>query len=87
MKYSILLMLIMLSGCSVVPVERKFPEPPKQLMESCQNLSLIDADETKMSGVLTVVVENYTKYHECSIKVDSWIDWYDKQKKNFDAVK
>jgi hypothetical protein len=76
----------MLAGCSVVPVERKFPDVPKPLMESCPQLTLVNSDETKMSGVLTAVVENYTKYHECSMKVDSWIEWYKKQKENFEKV-
>jgi hypothetical protein len=86
-KILIIFTILFLTGCAVVPVDRKFPEAPKQLMVPCQELSLINPDENKMSGVLTVVVENYTKYHECSIKVDSWIDWYNQQKKNFDEVK
>ena len=87
MKFILFFTILFLTGCTVVPVDRKFPEAPKQLMVSCQELSLVNPNETKMSGVLTVVVENYTKYHECSIKVDSWVDWYNKQKKNFDEVR
>ena len=29
--------------------------------------------------------ENYTLYHECSLKNTSWIDWYQKQKKVFEG--
>jgi hypothetical protein len=86
-KFILFFTILFLTGCTVVPVDRKFPEAPKQLMVSCQELSLVNPNETKMSGVLTVVVENYTKYHECSIKVDSCVDWYNKQKKNFDEVR
>jgi hypothetical protein len=87
MKLFVIFTILFLTGCTVVPVDRKFPEAPKQLMVPCGSLSLVDTNETKMSNVLTVVVENYTKYHECSSKVESWIDWYNKQKKNFDEVK
>ena len=79
-------MLLCLSGCLVTPVKRNFPEVPKELMEACPDLK--NTPETQqLSEVLKVVVDNYGQYHECRIKVDTWIEWYKTQKDNFDSVK
>lgn len=82
------LTFIFLTGCAtVVPVQRNFPEAPKELKESCGDLSLIPTGETKLSAIIKIIVENYGKYHECKIKNDSWIEWYNKQKEVFESVK
>jgi hypothetical protein len=74
-----------LVGC-VAPVKREFPKVPEPLMKQCPEL--VDVPNTKkLSEVLTVVTKNYGQYNECSIKVDSWISWYNEQKKIFDSVK
>ena len=79
--------VIMLSGClSSTPVKRNFPEVPKELMEACPDLKLVEPTE-KLSDVLKVVTENYSQYHECRIKVDTWVEWYKTQKQIFDSVK
>jgi len=86
MKYT-LLSLILLTGCStVVPVTVKFPEAPVELKTNCEELNKL-SDEAKLSDVAKTVVNNYTLYHQCSSKVDAWIDWYNSQKKIFDEVK
>jgi len=79
------LLLLSLVGC-VTPVKREFPRVPEQLMTKCPEL-LDVPPTTKLSEVLTVVTKNYGQYQECSIKVDSWLDWYNEQKKIFDSVK
>lgn len=69
-------------GCTTVPVEsRKFPDAPPVLMQKCENLKMIDGNQVSIVDMLKVVVENYTLYHECSLKVDGWIEWYKKQSK------
>lgn len=79
--------VIMLSGClTSTPVKRNFPEVPKELMEACPDLKLVEPTE-KLSDVLKVVTENYSQYHECRIKVDTWVEWYKTQKQIFDSVK
>lgn len=79
---------MLLAGCSTtVPVQRNFPEAPKVMMEQCKELAQIKQDTTKLSEVMTVVVDNYTEYHKCSAKVDMWIEWYSSQKEIFDSVK
>jgi hypothetical protein len=87
MKYLIVL-CVFLVGCSTyVPVTQKFPEPPKSGMIRCPELNLVSEDETKLSGVLEVVVSNYSLYHECQAKTDLWIEWYERQKQIHENVK
>lgn len=80
--------VVMLSGCfgTTAPVKRNFPEVPKELMEACPDLKLIEPTE-KLSEVLKVVTDNYSQYHECRIKVDTWVEWYKTQKQIFDSVR
>lgn len=73
------LIVVLLAGCStVVPVKQKFPPAPESLMKNCPELVAVGETE-KLSEVLVVVTQNYSQYHECRIKVESWIDWYKKQ--------
>jgi hypothetical protein len=78
--------VVLLVGCTTVPVARKFPEVPKELVETCPDLKQTQ-DTKKLSDVLTVVVQNYGQYHECKVKADSWADWYKTQKQIFESVK
>jgi hypothetical protein len=85
MKWACLLLIVFLTGC-VAPVKREFPKVPELLMAKCPEL--LDVPPTqKLSEVLTVVTKNYGQYQECAIKVDTWILWYNEQKKIFDSVK
>jgi len=86
MKIVIVTMALLLSACATVPVERKFPEVPVELMQACPDLKQVNPT-TKLSEVVDIVVSNYGQYKECQIKVDSWIDWYNNQKKIFESVK
>ena len=76
----------MLSGCTSVPVMPKFPDVPKDMLVTCPDLKLAP-DTTKLSEVLPVIVDNYGQYYTCKDTVDSWIDWYNTQKKIFDNIK
>jgi len=82
----VLPIIVLLSGCLTTPVKRNFPEVPKQLMEACPALKTTEPTE-KLSEVLKVVVDNYGQYHECKIKVDTWVEWYNTQKSIFESVK
>lgn len=83
----ILISAFLLTGClSTAPVKRNFPEVPQELMSACPDLKQVEKTE-QLSKVLSVVVDNYGQYHECRIKVDAWIDWYNTQKRIFDEVK
>ena len=78
--------LFVLSGCLTTPVKRTFPEVPQELIQACPDLKLVEPTE-KLSDVLKVVTDNYSQYHECKIKVDTWIEWYKSQKQIFESVK
>lgn len=78
-------LLIMLTGCAV-PVKRTFPDVPNELKTNCPDLILIQPTK-KLSDVVIVVTDNYSQYQECQLKIDSWIEWYDKQKDIFNNVK
>lgn len=79
-KILFILPLLFLVGCSVtVPVKQKFPEVPSELVTPCPELQQVKPTE-KLSDVLQVVTKNYSQYHECQIKVDAWIQWYNSQK-------
>ena len=83
----LLLPALLLTGClTTTPVKRNFPEVPAELMEACPDLKQTKETE-KLSEVLKVVTENYSQYHECRIKVDTWVEWYKTQKQIFDSVK
>ena len=82
----LILVLLLLTGCLSTPVKRSFPNVPEDLKQECPTLELVKPTE-KLSDVLDVVTDNYAEYHKCKIKVDSWIEWYDSQRKIFESVK
>jgi len=86
MKRLIVIAVLLIAGCSSVPVTVKFPDVPKDMLESCPDLKLVP-DTNKLSEVLPVIVDNYGQYYTCKDTVDSWIDWYKSQKKIFDSIK
>lgn len=80
-------LVIMLSGClTSVPVKRNFPDVPDELKIVCPDLKYTD-DTTKLSQVIKIVTENYSQYHECQVKVDTWMEWYKTQKDIFESIK
>lgn len=81
-----LILLLLLGGCTAVPVKRNFPAVPDELKTTCPNLDRVNQD-ARLSDILSTVSKNYGSYHECRIKNEAWIQWYDNQKKIFDAVK
>lgn len=88
MKYIILSLALIMTGCATkaVPIVVKFPQAPTTLLEKCASLNTLPAD-SKLSDVANIVTQNYALYHECAIKQDAWIDWYQQQKEIFDNVK
>lgn len=87
MKYIILSLVLLVSGCSTtVPVTAKFPAAPDVLLESCPPLLTIDHETTVFSELTKSITQNYTTYHKCANTVDGWIEWYNKQKKIFESI-
>lgn len=78
MKFSILLVSLLLVGCNTVPPQYpKWPEPPK--VGSCPELEQALPSE-KLSELLTTVTKNYGKYHECTARVQAWEQWHKDQR-------
>ena len=88
MKYLLILVVALLTACSTpVAVKMPFPEPPGKLSsEPCPDLQKLQVD-AKLSDVGKTVAVNYNTYYTCAIKLDSWIEWYAKQKIIYEGVK
>lgn len=85
----IIILLFSLSSCAwmTVSVKRTFPEMPVSLTTTCPDLKEVKENTEKLSELLFVVNDNYSLYHECQIKSESWVKWYDEQKKIFEDIK
>lgn len=85
MRYLLLALMLALTGCATnVPVTAKFPEKPKGL-EACPQLESV-TDDVKLSSLTSTITKNYSMYYECAVKVDTWNEWYETQKKIFEKV-
>lgn len=76
------------SGCAsvAVPVAVKFPDAPGiGSMEKCPDLKKVQ-DGDKLSDVAGIVAENYETYYSCATKTDTWIEWYEIQKRIFESA-
>jgi hypothetical protein len=87
MKFLIVVLVLSLSACVSVPVERKFPKAPEELMVACPDLQTIPTGTTQLSVVVEAVTANYGQYQLCQTKTSTWVEWYNEQKKIFDSVK
>jgi hypothetical protein len=86
MKYIILLLL--LPACTQpVSIKPTWPEVPLELQTECSPLNQLDPSKDKMSDVLSNVVDNYSLYHICKVKVEAWNNWYNSQKKIYEDIK
>jgi len=84
---AIIFVVMILTACVSVPVQRSFPKVPAELMTSCPPLQIMDPETTRLSDVVQSVVNNYGQYQACDAKADTWIEWYNTQKTIFDSVK
>jgi hypothetical protein len=86
-KIKILLCALILSGCStVVPVKAKFPDVPERLLVKCSQLEKVSETPT-LSDVTKTITNNYTRYYDCAVKHDAFVEWYNIQKNIFESVK
>ena len=84
----VLFVLACCSGCSsiAVPVSAKFPDAPgRGSMEKCPDLNKLQ-DGAKLSDVSKTVAVNYETYYSCAVKSDTWIEWYEIQKRIFESA-
>ena len=86
-SFVMILMLVMfvLTGCSTpVPISAKFPDAPgKNATVACPQLEKLK-DDAKLSDVANTVALNYETYYGCAVKADTWIEWYEIQKRIFE---
>lgn len=88
MKYAILLLPLFLTGCfKTIPVKMSFPDVPPELKVACPDLKAVPDNETQLSKVIEVVLQNYAQYEQCRNKVDAWIEWHKLQKQINESVK
>jgi regulator of sigma D len=86
MKYLACFLLVLVTGCSSVPIAPKFPEVPERILQKCPQLEKL-SEESKLSDITKTVTNNYTTYYECAVKHDAFIEWYQVQKKIYESVK
>ena len=86
MKYLACFLLVLVTGCSSVPIAPKFPEVPERILQKCPQLEKLN-EESKLSDIAKTVTNNYTTYYECAVKHDAFIEWYQVQKKIYESVK
>lgn len=79
--------LFLTAGCNhVVPVKQTWPEVPAEVAAPCANLKKLPEDTEKLSEVISNVAGNYSEYHKCQIKQQSWAEWYKLQKEIFEKI-
>ena len=84
---TLILLPLLLTACLATPVKRTFPDIPSDLTSACPDLAQMDPNTNKLSEVVKTVTVNYSTYHECKIRVDAWIEWYQTQRTIFEEVK
>lgn len=83
----VILGALLLTACLATPVKRIFPAVPEDLKTACPDLAQMDPNTNKLSEVVKTVTVNYSTYHECKIRVDAWMEWYNTQRSIFEEVK
>jgi hypothetical protein len=87
-KLVLLLSVIVLTGCATsVPVVAKWPDVPKELLESCPDLKTVEPQNDKLSAIVDTVADNYNEYYKCKDKVNDWAVWYKGQQELWKTLK
>jgi hypothetical protein len=87
MRYSVILLVLCLTGCAAAPIVPKWPDVPKELLESCPDLKTVDPNNDKLSAIVDTVADNYQQYYGCKDKVDDWATWYRSQQEIWKTLK
>jgi starvation-inducible outer membrane lipoprotein len=86
MKYILVPLALLLTGCVSVPVKHSFPKPPELIVEKCVNLNVLKEDEERLSELLKVVTVNYNLYYECATRQELLVKWLREQSAIHDAL-
>ena len=87
MKYILIPVTLLLSGCWTVPVVPDFPRLPEPttMNIACPELKPLKSDPT-ISDISNTLNINYHTYYECAVKVDSWNSWYKQQREIYNRA-
>jgi hypothetical protein len=83
-----IVLLTLVTGCSTtVPVKVPFPNQPDKgsAMVPCPPLKNL-SDKPTLSEMSKTITMNYSTYYECAVKSDTWIEWYELQKANYEKA-
>jgi hypothetical protein len=76
---TILILSILVSSCQSFYIEKPWPVLPEKEKElyltPCESLELLQVG-VGMSELIASVEQNYLKWHNCSLKLQGWITWY-----------
>jgi hypothetical protein len=86
MKKLTIIFLLLIGGCVSVPVDRKFPAVPENLMEPAPNLKTLNVKNPQLSDIINNANDNYAEFYKLQSKYNQWINWYNTQKKIFESV-
>lgn len=88
MKKLIIIIAIMLTGCSttVVPIKQQMPELPAEFNGDCGELKLLEGDRVLLSKLMETVAINYGIYHGCALQYRNLVEWYTKQRNIFNSA-
>jgi len=77
MKY-LLIFSLLLSSCTSLSISKPWPvQEDPYLLQPCSPLIIIEKNkQTSMATVVDVIEANYNSWHECSMKTNAWIKWY-----------
>ena len=88
MRLYVLILTLFLVACSTpVPVKRHFPEADPFMLEPAAELKPLPPDTVDLDQLITNSAENYGEYRKLVQRYEMWIEWYKKQKENFESVK
>jgi hypothetical protein len=87
-KLLAIFLVVLITGCTTVPVIVKFPEVPEILTQPAEKLTPLDASKKiELSDIVKNANENAGKYYQLREKYNAWIKWYADQKKIFETLK
>lgn len=83
-QLSIVLLLLSISACQTVPVTKPFPVAPDVLLKEPSTPSNIPIDNSRLSEVLPIIIDNNTICGENYYLLKGWQKWYQETKKLYE---
>jgi len=75
------LSLTTLTACKTVPVTKEFPRVPEKMLEEPETPSMITEQDTLLSDMLPVIIDNNSVCTKNYYLLKGWQAWYHEQKK------